>query len=141
MSEARNASMARVLTAIITAGAWFFVSNHCVLAELREAQKTKASCHQPCCGDQSPVKHKTDNATECCKTLRTTLSGTGKEFAGYDGSLFELQLYFIGPVISTNEAGRIPAIELDTGPPFRSTFAESVLQRSILAHAPPFALS
>jgi hypothetical protein len=129
--------MARLLTAIITAFAWFLISNHCVLAELPHASQTKASCHQPCCGDQAPAKNKTDNATECCKTLRTTLSGATKDFAGYDTSLFALQLYFIGPVISTNDSGPVSGLELDTGPPFVHTFAESVLQRSILAHAPP----
>jgi hypothetical protein len=140
MREACSARIVRLLTVSITASAWFLISNHCVFAELQHAAKTKASCHQPCCGEQSPVKNKTDNPTECCKTLRTTLSGTGKEFAGYDGSLFALQLYFIGPVISTNDSCPIPILELNTGPPFANTFAESVLQRSILAHAPPIIL-
>lgn len=137
MSRACGASMARSLTVIVTAFAWFLISNHCVLAELQHASQTKASCHQPCCGDQPPAKSQTDNATECCKTLRTTLSATAKDFAGYDTSLFALQLYFIGLVISTNDSAPTPVLELDTGPPFADTFAESVLQRSILAHAPP----
>ena len=140
MAKTRGAGIVRLLTVSITASAWFLISNHCVFAELQHAAKTKASCHQPCCGEQSPVKNKPDNATECCKTLRTTLLGTGKEFAGYDGSLFALQLHFIGPVISTNDSGPIPILELNTGPPFANTFAESVLQRSILAHAPPIIL-
>jgi hypothetical protein len=129
--------MAQLLTVSITGVAWFFISNHCVLAELQHASQTKASCHQPCCGDQPPAKNKTDNATECCKTLRTTLSATAKDFAGHDTSLFALQLYAIGAVISTNDSGPIAILELDTGPPFANTFAESVLQRSILVHAPP----
>ena len=137
MSEARSASMARLVTVIITAVAWFFSSNHCVLAELQDAPKAKTSCHQPCCGGQPPAKSKSESAVECCKTLRVTLSGAAKDFAGYDTSLFALQLYFIGPVISTNDSGPIPVLELDTGPPFVTTFVESVLQRSILAHAPP----
>ena len=58
--------------------------------------QTKASCHQPCCGNQPPAKNKTESATECCKTLRATLTGAAKDFAGYDTSLFALQLYFIG---------------------------------------------
>jgi hypothetical protein len=131
--------MARLLTVIITAVAWFFISNHCVLAELQAAPKARASCHQPCCGSgQTPIK--SNSATECCKTLRATLSGAAKDFAGYDSSLFALQLYFIGPVISTKDSGPIPVLELGTGPPFANTFAESVLQRSILAHAPPLVL-
>src|SRR6266481_333831 len=137
MSEARSASMARLVTVIITAVAWFFISNHCVLAELQDAPKAKTSCHQPCCGGQPPAKSKSESAVECCKTLRVTLSGAAKDFAGYDTSLFALQLYFIGPVISTNDSGPIPVLELDTGPPFVTTFVESVLQRSILAPAPP----
>jgi hypothetical protein len=135
MRQACNASMARLVTVIITAVAWFSISNHCVLAELQDAAKAKASCHQPCCSGQLPAKSK--SAVECCKTLRATLSGATKDFTGYETSLFALQLYFIGPVISTNDSLPIPVLELDTGPPFVSTFAESVLQRSILAHAPP----
>jgi hypothetical protein len=129
--------MARLLTVIITVVAWFFISNHCVLAELKDASKARLSCHQPCCGNQPPAKSKDEGAVECCKTLQATLSGAAKDFAGYDSSLFALQPYFIGPVISTNDSGPIPVLKLDTGPPFVSTFAESVLQRSILAHAPP----
>jgi hypothetical protein len=137
MSEACGARIARPLTVIITAFAWFLISNHCVLAQLQHAPQAKASCHQPCCGDQPPAQNKTDNATECCKRLRATLSGAAKDFAGYDTSLFALQFYFVGPVISTNDSRPVPVLELDTGPPFVHTFAESVLQRSILAHAPP----
>jgi hypothetical protein len=138
MSEVRSWSMARLLTVIITAVGWFFISNHCVLAELQDAPKAKLNCHQPCCGAQPPAKSKSKSAVECCKTLRATLAGAAKDFAGYDTSLFALQLYFIGPVISTNDSAPTPVFELDTGPPFVNTFAESVLQRSILAHAPPF---
>ena len=137
MRQPCSGSMARLGTVIITATAWFFISNHCALAELQRASKTKASCHQPCCGDQAPARNNTDNATECCKTLHATLSGATKNFAGFDASLFAPQLCFIGSVISTNDSRPIPVLELDTGPPFVSTFAESVLQRSILAHAPP----
>jgi hypothetical protein len=137
MGEARSVSMARLLMVVITAVAWFLVSNHCALADLQAAAKAKTSCHQPCCDGQSPAKNKSNRSAECCKTLRATLSGTAKDFAGYDSSLFALQLYFIAPIISTNDSEPIPAIELDTGPPFVNTFAESVLQRSILAHAPP----
>jgi hypothetical protein len=137
MSEACSASMARLVTVTVAAVAWFFISNHCVLAELQTAPTAKMSCHRPCCDSQSPAKSKNGNAAECCKTLRATLSGSTKDYAGYDTSSFALQLYFIGPVISVTDSGRTPVLELDTGPPFASTFAESVLQRSILAHAPP----
>lgn len=136
MSRACGVSMAQLLTVSITGVAWFFISNHCVLAEFQHASKAKTSCHQPCCGDQPSTKSQKESGLECCKTLRATLAGA-KGFAGYDSSLFALQLYAIGAVISTNDSGPIAILELDTGPPFANTFAESVLQRSILAHAPP----
>jgi hypothetical protein len=137
MAEVRGASMARLLTVIIAAVAWFLISNHCVLAEFKEASNVTTSCHQPCCGNPPPAKNKTESAAECCKTLRATFSGAAKELARYDSSLFAPQLYFVVPVVGTHASGSLPVLELDTGPPFVSTFAESVLQRSILAHAPP----
>jgi hypothetical protein len=139
MSEAPSARIARLVIVIITAFGWFLISNHCVLAEFTGTPKAEAACHRNCCGNQPPVKSKQESGVECCKTLRATLSGAAKDFAGYDSSLFALQLYFVGPVIFTNDSGPIlAALELDTGPPFVNTFVESVLQRSILAHAPPF---
>jgi hypothetical protein len=137
MSEACKVGTPRLLTVIITTVAWFLISNHCLLAELPTVSKATSSCHQPCCDSQPPAKNTTESATECCKTLRATLTGAAKDFAGYDTSLFALQFYFVGAVISTNDSRPVPVLELDTGPPFVHTFAESVLQRSILAHAPP----
>jgi hypothetical protein len=138
MSEACKAGSVRLLTVVITAVAWFLISNHCLLAELPTASKATSTCQQPCCDNQPPAKNKTESATECCKTLRATLAGAAKDFAGYDTSLFAVQFYFVGTVIITNDSRPVPVLELDTGPPFVHTFAESVLQRSILAHAPPF---
>ena len=129
--------MARLLTAIVTTVAWLFISNHCVLADLQHVQPAKATCHQPCCGDRPPAKNKTEKVTECCKTLHATLAGA-KDLAGYGRSLFALQLYFVRPIVFRADLGATSrVVELDTGPPFVNTFTECVLQRSILAHAPP----
>ena len=137
MSEACSLRIARLLTAIATTVAWFFISNHCVLADVQHVQPAKATCHQPCCGDRAPAKNKTQKVIECCKTLHATLAGA-KDFAGYDRSLFALQLYCVRPIVFTVDVGATSrVVELDTGPPFVNTFAECVLQRSILAHAPP----
>lgn len=137
MSEARSASMTRFLIVIITAVAWFFISNHCVLAEFKAAPKAAASYHQDCCGDQSPGKSKSESGSECCKTLHATLV-VAKKLVGYDTSQFALQFYFVAPELLLNDSkASVRGTEFDTGPPFAKTFAESVLQRSILAHAPP----
>ncbi len=48
----------------------------------------------------------------------------------------QIQDWIVVELISAAETQLSP-LELDTGPPFAGSFAESVLQRSILAHAPP----
>jgi hypothetical protein len=137
MTEARSANMARLLFAIITTVAWFFISNHCILAEFKGAPKAEASCHQRCCSDQSPAKSESETWTECCKTLNATFVWA-KNVIGYDTSLFALQFYFLAPeLLLNNSKADDRGDELDTGPPFAKTFAELILQRSILAHAPP----
>jgi hypothetical protein len=137
MTEACGTSLTRVLTVIITALAWFVISNHCALAEVQGASKAKTSCRQPCCGDQQPAKSKSETGTECCKTLNATLV-VAKKLVGYETSLFALQFYFVAPeLLLNNSKAADRGTELDTGPPFAKTFAELTLQRSILAHAPP----
>ena len=78
----------------------------------------------------------------CCKVLRATLAGQGKIVQVASKDLLPIQNWIIAQVIFANEAQlrRVPQ-ELDTGPPFAGSFAESVLQRSLLAHAPPVSLS
>jgi len=61
-----------------------------------------------------------------------------KKLIDYDTGLLALQPYFVAPLILRNQPKvTLPSGEFDTGPPFAKTFAESILQRSILAHAPP----
>jgi hypothetical protein len=124
---------------LITSISWLAIANHCALASLNTLiEERVAQCHAGCCGDQSPVKHKNQNETECCKTLYATLNVPVKKFVGYDTSFFASQLYFVAPVILLDEPKvTLRGGELDTGPPFAKSFAESILQRSILAHAPP----
>jgi len=101
-----------------------------------QAKPAIASCHH-CAGDQSPIKNKDANGSECCKTLHATLVAA-KKLVDYDAWPLTLQPYFVAPVILANEPKvTLRGGELDTGPPFAKTFAELILQRSILAHAPP----
>jgi hypothetical protein len=73
----------------------------------------------------------------CCKLLRATLAKT-TDGTGYDTSVFVWQPYLLAALFSADDLqpASLPE-ELDTGPPFYLSFAESVLQRSVLAHAPP----
>jgi hypothetical protein len=123
----------------VTIAAWFSISNHCALSAFEPAQRGQvhAACHgNPGEPPKSPAK---GEAAPCCKLLRATLAKSDQPV---------LQSYFTGslqPWLSTalvlcEQFHWQQSIELDTGPPFRESFAESVLQRSILAHAPPLCL-
>jgi hypothetical protein len=139
MNQMRRSSAISVGIVLVTSVAWLTIANHCALAALNtSAVEAVASCHADCCGDQSPAKKEHKDEIECCKTLHATLNASAKNLVGYDTSLFALQLYFVAPVRLVSEPKvTLRGGELDTGPPFAKSFAESVLQRSILAHAPP----
>jgi hypothetical protein len=134
-----RSSVISVGIVLVTSVAWLALANHCALASLNTlAEEAVARCHADCCGDQSPAKEKNKNEIECCKTLHATLNVPGKNLVGYDTSLFGLQLYFVASMILANDSEVTSyGVESDTGPPFAKTFAESILQRSLLAHAPP----
>jgi hypothetical protein len=136
----RGSRVISVGIVLVTSAAWVASGNCCTLASPgTPAAAAVACCHADCCGHQSPAKEKNKNESECCKTLYVTLSVPAKKLGGYDTSLFGLQLYFVAPVTVANDSGLTShGVESDTGPPFAKTFAESILQRSILAHAPPF---
>lgn len=72
--------------------------------------------------------------------LRATLP-VGNGVPAYNSLAFALQPTFAGLVEFFKQFRAVEWFELGTGPPFACSFAESVLQRSILAHAPPVALS
>lgn len=117
--------------------AWFASSNHCLLASIEHPEAAETpSCHsnpEP----QAPGTPEKENAVECCKILRATLTAPTKVAAA-------IELGVIPPFPQADDllSTTIPSLarsplELDTGPPGAFTFAESVLQRSLLAHAPP----
>ena len=72
--------------------------------------------------------------------LRATLPAA-IDVPAYDSSAFALQPMFAGLVKFAEQFRAVEWFQSDTGPPFARSFAESVLQRSILAHAPPVVLS
>ena len=123
---------------VLAAVAWLAVSNHCALASLAGSAKLPSthSCHGMK-SDHAPAKQKHGGEVECCKVLRATLTKS-TNFIPSGASIFALQYWLpeATPVFRAPQA-TLP-LELDTGPPFCESFAETVLQRSILVHAPPF---
>ena len=136
-------SLKRVSTAIIalvTAAAWFLAANHCVVACLAPPLNAESESHDHCsgssdkpAGQEQPSDCETSN---CCKALSAPAS-FAKKLVGYDKAFYALKDYVVSEVIFTGEQHDNVIWELDTGPPPGHTFAESVLQRSLLAHAPP----
>src|SRR5581483_1140983 len=121
---------------IVALVSWFLASNHCALGGVRAKNTGSSHCHEHCAGHASG--HKSNHDILCCKSLQPVFTGQGKKLSGYDEHHYRLQSYFVLACYIFAQM-ELPASEgeLDTGPPFASSFAESVLQRSILAHAPP----
>ncbi len=128
----------RFLIVVIAALGWLTVSNHCALAGLEgSAKMPMPACHGSVEDQKAPAKHDHDGGVECCKVLRATLLTLSKNAAAFDHFQFVLQTYVTALLPLPAERQLQSPLELDTGPPFVGSFAESVLQRSILAHAPP----
>ncbi len=129
--------LARLVIVLLTVVAWFVASDHCALAAvLLQPTATAPAAQESCPGHSQSEKKQSSSELPCCKTLTAT-TATAKITTGYHASQFVLQPYFAAdfqPFVTHPEK---PLLELDTGPPDLRTFAESVLQRSLLAHAPP----
>jgi hypothetical protein len=123
----------------VTIAAWFLISNHCAFAIVESAKLPAEHAH--CHGSTAPTNAPAQNEDlPCCKLLRATITKDGASVAK-NALTFSLQPYFVGFIVFPEKLHWPQSFELDTGPPFSTSFAESVLQRSVLAHAPPLSLS
>jgi hypothetical protein len=84
----------------------------------------------------TPTKEKPAANPPCCKDLRAIAAQVVKNIGPRAGQLVVVPDY-VSPVFLAPPRLAIEIAGLDTGPPDTFTFAESVLQQSILAHAPP----
>jgi hypothetical protein len=128
------------MIALITAAAWLLAANHCVVACLAAPLTAETESHEHCGGSSDKPADKDQSndceTTNCCKSLSAPAS-FAKKLAGYDIAFFTLKDYVVSEIIFADEQHDASISELDTGPPPARCFAESVLQRSVLAHAPP----
>jgi hypothetical protein len=131
------------LRALIVAGlmvAWLVASNHCAIG-LMKPQPGTAAVHAVCHNCQSePMKPQPASGgdRECCKALQGMPADTAKVDVKYDAALFTLIDFVAAAVPLPTEPQAARA--LDTGPQRSISFAELILQRSLLSHAPPFAV-
>ena len=119
---------------VIAICSWFAISNHCAFAAL--ATKTDSTD----CPFHSKPKEKPSAGAQCCKTLRAVAPVTAKSWARDDAKLSDAGGYDreCSIIIECLQRTLVP-VSFDTGPPGLRSFAEMILQRSLLAHAPPLA--
>jgi hypothetical protein len=133
----------RCFVVVASMGAWFAASNHCALAVKNGVHEAVGSeCPMHAHKQHAPLPEKGNGCGDlpCCKRLQANIVPTGKTMARpmWSGAL---QTFFLPAFSLVDAQKRILSPILDTGPPRENTFAELVLQRSILAHAPPAFLS
>jgi hypothetical protein len=126
---------ARSTVVLLSLTSWFLLSNHCALAMIsspREAAPEVGGCPM----HSAPAKKKPAPQTPCCNEVRAVI-------AKCLAKAMALSLRFATPCDYAAEIfGFPPRVSLeidgfDTGPPSCFSFAELVLQKSMLAHAPP----
>ncbi len=118
------------LVAII-ALAWLGASNHCALAALEGVR----SASHACCREDGKPAPKSQSTMQCCDTFNLTIPAT---VAAPVGPLHALRPAWLEvsplPIAACTRSGS----EFHaTGPPRVFGFAETVLNRSLLSHAPP----
>lgn len=128
------------MIALVTAIAWFLAANHCAVAGLTAPQTAAATGHEHCGGSSdTPADKEQPNdcdGLKCCKSLSAPAS-FAKKLVGFDKAFYTLKDYVVSEIVFADEQHEASISELDTGPPPAHCFAELVLQRSLLAHAPP----
>jgi hypothetical protein len=130
-------AVTRCAVVLIAICSWFAISNHCAFAAV--AAKTD-SAQTVCPFHSKPAKQKQEpSQLQCCKTLRAVVFAQTKGWARDDGKFFHVDLCVEEfPLVDFLPNGQ-ESSSLDTGPPPGTlSFAEMILQRSLLAHAPPF---
>jgi hypothetical protein len=126
-------TISRWTTVLFTIAAWLVLSNHCALG-LGETGKADSGS-DGCPMHSAPAKGKPAKTIPCCKDLRAVASHAAKNLATAASQLVGMRDCGAAVLTPPRMAAQLPA--LGTGPPRSLSFAESILQRSILAHAPP----
>jgi hypothetical protein len=125
----------RCAVVLVAICSWFAISNHCAFAAV--ATKTD-SAQAECPFHSKPAKQKQEpSQLQCCRILRAVVLGQTKNWARDNSRFSDVGLRveeFAHLPLSHNTQTSLP---LDTGPPGARSFAEWILQRSLLAHAPP----
>jgi hypothetical protein len=125
----------RSIFTFVVIASWFSLSNHCAIALALPAQESAVQVEGGGCPMHSaPAKNKPAAKAPCCKDVRAVIA---KCVAANSAACRLMGVRDHAAEIVARPTPAAHEIEsLDTGPPGFS-FAESVLQESMLAHAPP----
>ncbi len=115
---------------------WIAISNHCAFAAVAsEMHKAQTECPF----HSKPAKQKEQSSqVQCCKVLRAVVLAKTKNWARDDGRFGDANFIIQTDALILHSSRIEAPLLLDTGPPGARSFAELILQRSLLAHAPPF---
>jgi hypothetical protein len=131
-----NKEIVRSILTLVVIASWFSLSNHCAIGLAFPAQESAPQVESGSCPMHSaPVKNKRAAKPPCCKDVRAVVAKCLTANAAAVRVLGSFD-YATNLVVRSEPVAREIEV-LDTGPPGRFSFAESVLQRSMLAHAPP----
>ena len=127
-------ALVRCTAVAIAICSWIAVSNHCAFA----AVATEINTAQTECPFHSkPAKQKEQfPQVQCCKVLRAVVLAKTKAWARNDAKFVDANFPVQASAFVAYSRVVAPLL-LDTGPPGAFSFAEFVLQQSLLAHAPP----
>lgn len=124
----------RAAIILVAICSWFAISNHCAFAALA----TETEPVQTGCPFHSKPKEKPSTGAQCCKILRAVAPVSAKSWARDDAKFSFADSYNEESALtSAYSQATLVLLSLDTGPPGARSFAELILQRSLLAHAPP----
>lgn len=139
LAAARIRLLARLFVVALLACSWLAVSNHCALAALHATQSNESSeIHCAMSGMTKPGSQKKPDgpqSMECCKSLRAIPAKSLKAAAPLLTQV--LPFAFVVGLLDLRSPSTTASGILGTGPPPAASFSDLVLQRSILAHAPP----
>ncbi len=124
------------VTVLLSIAAWMVLSNHCALGLTDATGPDSSASSGGCPMHSAPAKNKPSASLPCCKDLSAVAFHAAKSVASAANQLLGVQNY-IAALFLVPPRVAFRSVTLDPGPPGAPTFAESVLQRSLLAHAPP----
>lgn len=128
-------AITRYAAVAIAICSWIAVSNHCAFAAVAaEIDKGQTECPF----HSKPAKQKEQpSQVQCCKILRAVVFAKTKDWARDDANFCDANFPFRTDAFVVYPSRVLAPLLLDTGPPGALSFAELILQRSLLVHAPP----